>query len=196
MAIVKNQDRIRLGAFRRSLKLMRERSGDGNSLAPSVIKDQLLGFVDELQKKYPFRFAVAYRNFDSEVNKQAQERLTTHFLIGAISEMTTLESHLKGRVWTLGGLLSRQIGMGGENFRPRQFNRPEKAIAEEIGEQNFGLLIEKTKVLSAALEFKMGPVNSGEHVILWSFRYVSQFLKAAKWEGTKRLGVAQANHGT
>jgi hypothetical protein len=195
MAAVQNQERIRLGAFRRSLKLLRKNSGEGNPIELCVIKDQLLGFVEELQKKYPFTFAVAYRNFKSELNKQAQERMTTHFLIGAIAELTTLESDLKERVWALGGLLSKQIGKGGENFRPRQFNRSVKAIAEEIGEKNFSLLIEKANELSAAFEFKMGPVNSGEHVILWSFRYVGQFLKAAKWEGTKRSGTALGDRG-
>ena len=195
MAAMQSQERIRLGAFRRSLKALRARAGNGNPLALSVIKDELLGFVDELQKRYPFVFAVAYRNFSSELNKQAQERLTTHFLIGAIAELTTLDSNLKDRVWTLGGLLSKQIGKGGENFRPRQFNRSEKAIAEEIGEKNFGLLTVKADELSGALRFRMGPVNSGEHVIIWSFRYVGQFLKAAKWEGTKRSIAACADQG-
>ena len=121
--------------------------------------------------------------------------MTTHFLIGAIAELTTLESDLKRAGVGVGRLLSKQIGKGGENFRPRQFNRSVKAIAEEIGENNFSLLIEKANELSAAFEFKMGPVNSGEHVILWSFRYVGQFLKAAKWEGTKRSGTALGDRG-
>ena len=57
LAAMQNQERIRLGAFRRSLKLLRKNSGR-NPIDLCVIKDQLLGFVEELQKKYPFTFAV------------------------------------------------------------------------------------------------------------------------------------------
>ena len=152
----------------------------------NLVKDHLLGFVQKLQKRYPFRFAVAYRDLKSEVNKQAQERLTTHFLFGAISELSPLDAKVKESVWALGALLSNQIGKGGENFRAHQFNPAEKTLAEEIGETNFALLRRSAEDLSLAMKFKMGPVNSAEHVISWSFRYFGQLLNAARWESINR----------
>ncbi|MBI2946604.1 MAG: hypothetical protein HYY23_03095 [Verrucomicrobia bacterium] len=168
------------------MRLLRANLSENEPLEANLVKDHLLGFVLNLQKKYPFKFAVAYRDLESEVNKQAQERLTTHFLFSAISEMSALDPKLKEPVWLLGRLLSKQIGKGGENFRPHEFNSAEKALAQEIGEQSFEILIRKAEELSVAMKFKIGPVNSAEHVISWSFRYLGQLLKAAKWESIKR----------
>ncbi|MBI4663679.1 MAG: hypothetical protein HY735_33170 [Verrucomicrobia bacterium] len=159
--------------------------GDGERLEVSVVKDHLLGFVQKLQERYPFKFAVAYRNLESEVNKQTQERLTTYFLFGAISELSGLEPAVKEKIWALGALLCKQVGKGGENFCPHEFNPAEKTLAEEIGEKHFDVLLQKAEELSVAMKFKIGPVNSAEHVVAWTFRYVGQLLKAAKWESLK-----------
>lgn len=168
------------------MRILRNNLAESEPLDVNLVKNHLLGFVLKLQKKYPFKFAVAYRDLESEMNKQSQERLTTHFLFGAISELSPFDAKLKDSVWALGALLSKQVGKGGENFRPREFNAREKALAEEIGEGNFDLLIRSAEALSIAMKFKMGPVNSPEHAIAWCFRYLGQLLKAARWESIKR----------
>ncbi|MBM3840139.1 MAG: hypothetical protein FJ398_19665 [Verrucomicrobia bacterium] len=176
----------RIPGYRKPLRLLRANLAEDQPLDANLVKEHLLAFVLKLQEKYPFRFAVAYRGLDSELNKQAQERLTTHFLFSAISEMSALDSKLKELVWLLGRLLSKQIGKGGENFRPHEFSPKERALAQEIGESSFEELIRKAEELSLAMKFKIGPVNSAEHVLAWSFRYLRQLLKAAKWESIKR----------
>jgi hypothetical protein len=181
-----NAPQHRPPGYRKSLRLLRAHLTEDEPLDAKLVKDHLLAFVMNLQTKYPFRFAVAYRGLDSEVNKQVQERLTTHFLFSAVSEMSSLEPKPKELVWLLGRLLSKQIGKGGENFRPHEFNPKEKALAQEIGETNFEQLIRQAEELSVAMKFKIGPVNSAEHVIVWSFRYLGQLLKAARWESIKR----------
>lgn len=180
--------------FRRSLKALRSSLEQNSSIETAVVKEHLWGFVDHLQRKYPFTFAIAYRNLKSERNKQVQERLTTHFLLGAISELADMDAERKELVWNLGALLCRHVGKGGENFRPHQFTASEQKLAEEIGEAQFDLLIHKAEELSMSMKFRMGPVNTIEHVISWSFLYAAQLLKAARWESTQAQRQADNLH--
>lgn len=161
--------------------LLARRAG-GQSVDTDVVMEHLLGFVYKLQRRYPFNFAVAYRDAQSEANKQVQERLTCHYLFGAVSEMAEVEAGIREKIWRLGGILSGQIAMGGENFRPAQFSTEEKKLAVEIGEDVFSELLIKIEELSLRMKFSIGPVNPAEHAICWSFRYVRQLLQAAKWE--------------
>jgi len=139
-------------------------------------------FVNVLQSKYPFTFATAKRDVPDEHNRWIQERLVTYFLFGVIAELSAIDQELINKTWVLGSHLSRTIGKGGENFRPREFIAVEKSLAEEIGPKNFELFAAKAEELSLAMNFKLGPVNSAEHVVAWCFRYVRQLLSAAKWE--------------
>ena len=186
MGSEKSRQTVNHQTFRRTLRMLRNNSGGNEPIEVNLVKEHLLEFVEKLQGRYPFKFAIAYRDLKSEVNKQAQERLTTHCLIGAISELSALDPKLKENAWELAALLSHQIGKGGEHFHPLEFSEQEKALAEEIGEANVDLLLGAAEKLSLAIRFKMVPVNTSEHVISWSFRYVKQLLKAAKWESIQR----------
>jgi hypothetical protein len=154
----------------------------GIVLDTDTVMEHLLGFAYKLQRRYPFAFAVAYRDFKSESNKQIQERLTCHYLFGAVGELLPADGLLKNQIWTLGGLLSKQVAKGGENFRPVDFTPGARLLAQEIGEATFVALMQKEEELALRMKFSIGPVNSAEHAICWCFRYVRQLFQAAKWE--------------
>lgn len=176
------QTKPKLLSSRRSLETLRNSDQASQAEHLEFVKWGIYGFLEKLQKRYPFTFAPALRGLNSEINRQVQERLATHFLIGAIAELSGLPAALRDRVWDLGGLLCKQIGRGGDNFYPKAFDPEERTLAETIGEKSFGELLLIAEELSMAMKFKLGPVNSAEHVLSWCFRYVGQLLKAAKWE--------------
>lgn len=179
------QTKQKVLSSRRRLETLRNYDQSSQAEHLEFVKWGIYGFLEKLQKRYPFTFASALRGLRSEINRQVQERLTTHFLIGAIAELSGLPPALRDRVWDLGGLLCKQIGRGGDNFYPKAFDSEERVLAETIGEESFGEMLLIAEELSKAMKFKLGPVNSAEHVLSWCFRYVGQLLKAAKWESRR-----------
>lgn len=180
---------VRPLTYRRSLRSL-QNPGDfgGRHLEIETVRDHFAGFVLKLQNRYPFAFVSAYRDLKSESNKQIQERLAGHFLFGSIAELSPLAPQKKAALWELGARLSRTIRKGGENFRPSDFGQKERQLAQQITPDEYDLLIQKAEELSVAMKFKMGPVNSAEHVMAWCFRYVRLFLESARWE-SKRPNV-------
>lgn len=150
-----------------------------------LIKRLLLGLAERLQVRYPFKFAKARRDLLSELHREIQERIVTHFLFGALSEGSRLNSKQRDDAWRLGGKLILHLGVGGENFCPKEFDAEEKQLARAIGDRRFEELMKLTQQLGSKIQFGDGPVNATEHVLAWSFRYVWQMLKAAKWEGAE-----------
>jgi hypothetical protein len=159
---------------------------DSQAPQSEIVKDHVLVFAGKLQRRYPFQFAKAFRHLEDEQNRWIQERLMTYFLFGAVAELSGIDDATVQKIWKLGVDLSRTIGKGGEHFRPKEFDSADKTLAEEIGEKNFDLLVLKLEELGHQMEFKMGPVNPAEHVIIWCFRYMRQLLLAAKWESVPR----------
>jgi hypothetical protein len=201
MLAQENRPKQRIPAFRRPFETLRSGGPEDRAGRVDLVKWSIYAFLDKLQKRYPFTFAPALRGLPSELNRQTQERLTTHFLLGVIAELSELEPEVMDRVWELGKLLSKQIGRGGENFWPRQFTLAERKAAQDIGQKNYDRLLEQAEELSMAMKFKLGPVNSSEHVLAWCFRYVGQLLKAAKWESVhneapKRLAENSPNNSS
>jgi hypothetical protein len=174
---------------RRSLQALRRAASADEVSEAQILVPQIWNFAHRLQEKYPFTFVKALRDLPNEQNRWLQERLVTHFLFGAIAELSRIDEALIEKAWALGAQLSRTIGKGGENFRPQEFNEEQKRLAEEIGEKNFQLFIDLAEELSLAVSFKLGPVNSSEHVVVWCFRYLRQLLSAAKWESVPRHPV-------
>ena len=172
---------------RRTLLAMRSANAEPQRADPEEVKQVLLRFAERLQARYPFQFAKAKRDLPDEINREAQERLVTHFLFGAVAETSGLHHRLRDEAWALGGKLIRHLGVGGENFCPTEFDPEEKRLAHDIGERRFEELMRLTQQLGSRIQFRDGPVNATEHVLAWSFRYVWQMLKAAKWEGAEHL---------
>ena len=170
---------------RRTLLALRASGKEPERADLEQVRHLLLRFTDRLQDRYPFNFATAQRDLPSEDHRRIQECLVTHFLFGAIAEASSLDHHLRDEAWALGAKLIRHLGSGGENFCPREFDVEEKRIAQEIGERRFEELMHLAQQLGSRIKFRNGPVNSAEHVLAWSFRYVWQMLKAAKWEGAE-----------
>lgn len=172
--------------FSRSLRNLRNKRRSGSSeLDVQVVRDHVIAFVVKLQNRYPFTFAAAYRDLKSEFNKQIQERLAGHFLFGAIGELTALPDEKKDRLWKLGAHLSATIKKGGENFRPADFTPLQRELAVGITPGEYDELIQNAEELSISMGFKLGPVNSAEHVIAWCFRYVRLFFESARWESKR-----------
>lgn len=170
---------------RRTLLALRGSSDAPHRADPEQVKQVLLAFAERLQGRYPFTFAKARRDLHSELNREIQERLVTHFLFGAISESSSLSYHLRDETWILGGKLIRHLGVGGENYCPHEFDPEEKRLAHDIGDRRFEELMRLARELGSKIQFRDGPVNATEHALAWSFRYVWQLLKAAKWEGAE-----------
>jgi hypothetical protein len=171
---------------RRSLQALRRAASKDELPEPQILVPQIWNFAHRLQEKYPFTFVKALRDLPNEQNRWIQERLVTHFLFGAIAELSRIDQALIDKAWLLGAQLSRTIGKGGENFRPQEFNEEQKRLAEEIGAKNFQTFLNKAEELSLAVSFKLGPVNSSEHVVVWCFRYVRLLFSSAKWESVSR----------
>ena len=97
-----------------------------------------------------------------------------------------LEPEKKENALTLSGLLVKQIGWGGENFCPTEFTENERVLAQSVGGAGLSDLLLRGKELAQSFDLTMGPVNSTEHSVCWSFRYMAQLLKAAEWEAVIR----------
>ena len=69
---------------------------------------------------------------------------------------------------------------------PSEFTENESVLAQSVGGSELSKLIERSKELAQTFDLTMGPVNSTEHSVCWSFRYLAQFLKAAEWESVER----------
>lgn len=177
--------RARSLTVRRSLEHLRASLEDEGFSRAEIVKDHLLRLATKLQKRYPFRFAKAFRGLRDEQNRWIQERLLTYFLFGAVAELSGIDERLIQKAWILGTDLSKTVGKGGEHFRPRPFTPEDKALAREISEKNFDLLLQRLHELARQVDFKLGAVNPAEHTIAWSFRYLRLLLQAAKWESVE-----------
>lgn len=181
-AIIKSEVERRSLTVRRSLETLRTSLREGQASQTEIVRDHILRFANILQGRYPFSFGKGFRGHVGEQHRWVQERLLTHFLFGAVAEFSGMDESLIEKAWILGTNLSKSVGKGGEHFRPNEFDATDKALAREIGEANFELLLEKLEELAHQLEFKLGPINPSEHSIVWCFRYLRLLLMAAKWE--------------
>jgi hypothetical protein len=180
---------------RRAVQTLLRRSHDQNRVQDlETVASHVWHFVHALQKRYPFNFATAHRDLPDEHHRWIQEQLVSYLLFGMIAELTRMEQPLADKAWVLGSHLGKMIGKGGEHFWPREFNPVEKSLAEEIGEKHFAQFVGRAEELSLAMNFKLGPVNSAEHVVAWSFRYVRQLIMAAKWESVIREKSSALHH--
>lgn len=156
------------------------------SEAQDAIRHRILSFAMQMQKRYPFDFAPGHRGVDGERNRKKQEKLVTHFILRALIQSSDLNAEEKSAAGELICPLVKQIGTGGANFYPRDFNDLERALATTTTGWGFSKLILDAYELARIVQSPLGPVNSAEHSVFWSFRYVGQLLKAAKWEGARR----------
>ncbi len=169
-------------AFFRALLLPEIPTAADREAQLEQVKWQAYSLLEKFRKRYPFTFASARRDVRGERHRQAQEKLMTLFMLGAMAALTELEPARRVQMGQLANHLSQHIGKGGENFCPHEFTTAEKTLAREIGPDHFDAMLERAEAFSRSVSSKLGPVNSSEQVLFWSLRYLGQLLRAAKWE--------------
>lgn len=173
-------------SHRLSFRRLQETNPTDPETLNDVLRSLILSLAGRLQKKYPFDFVLGKRGVGGDYNRRRQEQLVTHYILAALIECSDLASEKKETGLELSALLVKQIGSGGENFVPSEFTEKERVLAQSVGEPEFSTLLGRCRILAQCFDITMGPVNSAEHSVAWSFRYAAQFLKAAEWESEVR----------
>lgn len=173
-------------SHRLSLRMLPKGISTDQAALNNELRALILSFASTLQKRYPFDFGPGRRGVEGDHNRKTQEKLVTHYILVGLIECSDFEPKKKENALKLSALLVQQIGSGGENFVPSEFTENERVLAQSVGGSGFSQLIGRSKELAQSFDLTMGPVNSTEHSVCWSFRYLAQFLKAAEWESVER----------
>ena len=150
--------------------------------ANEAIRLETISFAARLQAKYPFVFEPGTRGVSGDMNRRKQERLLTHFILRSIISSHPLPDRSRPAALWLAARIVKQIGPGGANFAPREFDAPEKKLARAVGGAAATALLGRALEIGNLFGATLRPVNSAEHTISWSLRYTGQLLKAVVWE--------------
>jgi hypothetical protein len=155
---------------------------DETNATNEAIRLETFTFAAHLQAKYPFVFEPGTRGVSGDMNRRKQERLLTHFILRSIISSDPLPDSSKPAALRLAAMIVKQIGPGGANFAPREFNPAEKKLARDLGVAAATTLLGRSLEIGNRFGATLRPVNSAEHTISWSLRYTGQLLKAVVWE--------------